>query len=112
MAAELDFTLSLVDKLTKPLKQAQSALTGFADKAEASFKRIGGGAIALWGVNKALMGMMRPAYDLQDALDDSVGSGFAAAVLDKLTKAANDFAIDYGRSSLEFVKNSTLIRRS
>ncbi|EDU7784901.1 TPA: phage tail tape measure protein [Salmonella enterica] len=112
MAAELDFTLSLVDKLTKPLKQAQSALTGFADKAEASFKRIGGGAIALWGVNKALMGMMRPAYDLQDALDDSVGSGFAAAGLEKLTKAANDFAIDYGRSSLEFVKNSTLIRRS
>ncbi|EAO8179404.1 phage tail tape measure protein [Salmonella enterica] len=112
MAAELDFTLSLVDKLTKPLKQAQSALTGFADKTEASFKRIGGGAIALWGVNKALMGMMRPAYDLQDALDDSVGSGFAAAGLNKLRKAANDFAIDYGRSSLEFVKNSTIIRRS
>ncbi|EIE5007037.1 phage tail tape measure protein [Salmonella enterica] len=112
MAAELDFTLSLVDKLTKPLKQVQSALTGFADKTEASFKRIGGGAIALWGVNKALMGMMRPAYDLQDALDDSVGSGFAAAGLNKLRKAANDFAIDYGRSSLDFVKNSTLIRRS
>ncbi|EEP1423073.1 phage tail tape measure protein [Salmonella enterica] len=112
MAAELDFTLSLVDKLTKPLKQAQSALTGFADKATADFKRIGGGALALWGVNKALMGMMRPAYDLQDALDDSVGSGYAAAGLDKLTKAANNFAIEYGRSSLEFVKNSTLIRRS
>ena len=112
MAAELDFTLSLVDKLTKPLKQAQSALTGFADKATADFKRIGGGALALWGVNKALMGIMRPAYDLQDALDDSVGSGYAAAGLDKLTKAANSFAIEYGRSSLEFVKNSTLIRRS
>ncbi|EBT6049375.1 phage tail tape measure protein [Salmonella enterica] len=112
MAAELDFTLSLVDKLTKPLKQAQSALTGFADKATADFKRIGGGALALWGVNKALMGMMRPAYDLQDALDDSVGSGYAAAGLDKLTKAANSFAIEYGRSSLDFVKNSTLIRRS
>ncbi|EJC3636981.1 phage tail tape measure protein [Salmonella enterica] len=111
MAAELDFTLSLVDRLTRPLKQAQAALTGFADKAEASFKRIGGGAIALWGVNKALMGILRPAYDLQDALDDSVGSGFAAAGLDKLTKAANDFSIEYGRSSLEFVKNSTLIRR-
>lgn len=112
MAAELDFTLSLVDKLTKPLKQAQSALTGFADKTEASFKRIGGGALALWGVNKALMGMMRPAYDLQDALDDSVGSGYAAAGLNKLTQAANSFAIEYGRSSLDFVKNSTLIRRS
>ncbi|EOF6138117.1 phage tail tape measure protein, partial [Salmonella enterica] len=90
----------------------QSAVTGFADKAEASFKRIGGGAVALWGVNKALMGMVRPAYDLQDALDDSVISGYAASGLDKLTRAANDFAIDYGRSSLEFVKNSTLIRRS
>lgn len=112
MAAELDFTLSLVDKLTKPLKQVQSALTGFADKATADFKRIGGGALALWGVNKALMGMMRPAYDLQDALDDSVGSGYAAAGLNKLTKAANAFAIEYGRSSLDFVKNSTLIRRS
>ncbi|END3473485.1 phage tail tape measure protein [Salmonella enterica] len=112
MAAELDFTLSLVDKLTNPLKQVQSALTGFADKATADFKRIGGGALALWGVNKALMGMMRPAYDLQDALDDSVGSGYAAAGLNKLTKAANDFAIEYGRSSLDFVKNSTLIRRS
>ncbi|EHL2774322.1 phage tail tape measure protein [Salmonella enterica subsp. enterica serovar Hvittingfoss] len=112
MAAELDFTLSLVDKLTKPLKQVQSALTGFADKATADFKRIGGGALSLWGVNKALMGMMRPAYDLQDALDDSVGSGYAAAGLNKLTKAANAFAIEYGRSSLDFVKNSTLIRRS
>lgn len=112
MAAELDFTLSLVDRLTRPLKQVKSAMTSFADKAEASFKRIGGGAVALWGVNKALMGIMRPAYDLQDALDDSVGSGFAAASLDKLTKAANDFSIEYGRSSLEFVKNSTLIRRS
>lgn len=112
MAAELDFTLSLVDKLTKPLKQAQSALTGFASKTEASFKRIGGGAIALWGVNKAIMGMLRPAYDMQDALDDLAGTGYAAASLNKITQAANDFAIDYGRSSLDFVKNTALIRRT
>ncbi|ECJ2221572.1 phage tail tape measure protein [Salmonella enterica] len=112
MAAELDFTLSLVDKLTKPLKQAQSALTGFASKTEASFKRIGGGAIALWGVNKAIMGMLRPAYDMQDALDDLAGTGYAAASLNKITQAANEFAIDYGRSSLDFVKNTALIRRT
>ncbi|ELG1576060.1 hypothetical protein RNY32_005224, partial [Salmonella enterica] len=54
MAAELDFTLSLVDKLTKPLKQAQSALTGFADKTEASFRRIGIGIAGLWGVGQGL----------------------------------------------------------
>lgn len=112
MAAELDFTLSLVDKLTKPLKQVQSALTGFASKTEASFKRIGGGAIALWGVNKAIMGMLRPAYDMQDALDDLAGTGYAAASLNKITQAANEFAIDYGRSSLDFVKNTALIRRT
>ncbi|HAG0017486.1 TPA: phage tail tape measure protein [Salmonella enterica] len=112
MAAELDFTLSLVDRLTKPLKQTQAALTGFADKTEAAFRRVGGGAIALWGVNKAVMGMLRPAYDLQDALDDLTGTGFEVSGLNKVTQAANDFAIEYGRSSLEFVKNTALVRRS
>ncbi|HAK3332763.1 TPA: phage tail tape measure protein [Salmonella enterica] len=112
MAAELDFTLSLVDRLTKPLKQTQAALTGFADKTEAAFRRVGGGAIALWGVNKAVMGMLRPAYDLQDALDDLTGTGFEVSGLNKITQAANDFAIEYGRSSLEFVKNTALVRRS
>ncbi|EMG7474545.1 TPA: hypothetical protein QA940_004031, partial [Shigella flexneri] len=58
MAAELDFTLSLVDKLTRPLKQAQSAVTGFADKATADFKRLGFGVAGLWGAAQGIKGLV------------------------------------------------------
>ncbi|EBK4297058.1 phage tail tape measure protein [Salmonella enterica] len=112
MAAELDFTVSLIDKLTRPLKQVQSALTGFADKTEASFKRIGGGALALWGVNKALMSTLKPAYEMQDALDDLSGIGVTQRALSSLSRTAEDFSIDYGRSALDFMKNSAMIRRT
>jgi hypothetical protein len=44
---QLDFTLSLIDKLTRPLKQAQASVTGFADKSKDAFKRIGVGALAM-----------------------------------------------------------------
>lgn len=38
---QLDFTLSLIDKLTRPLKQVQSSVTGFAEKSKAAFTQIG-----------------------------------------------------------------------
>jgi hypothetical protein len=41
---QLDFTLSLIDKLSRPLKQVQNNVTGFADKSKAAFMQIGGGA--------------------------------------------------------------------
>jgi hypothetical protein len=46
---QLDFTLSLIDKLSRPLKQVQNNVTGFADKSKAAFMQIGGGALALAG---------------------------------------------------------------
>ncbi|EJG4065453.1 hypothetical protein M9496_004828, partial [Salmonella enterica] len=46
---QLDFTLSLIDKLSRPLKQAQSSVTGFAEKSKAAFMQIGGGVLALAG---------------------------------------------------------------
>lgn len=41
---QLDFTLSLIDKLSRPLKQVQGNVTGFAEKSKAAFMQIGGGA--------------------------------------------------------------------
>ncbi|EAQ3182877.1 phage tail protein, partial [Salmonella enterica subsp. enterica serovar Urbana] len=88
MAAELDFTLSLVDKLTKPLKQAQSALTGFADKTEASFRRIGIGIAGLWGVGQGLKGMVNPARDMEAALAEVSSLDVSNKVLDQLRKTS------------------------
>jgi hypothetical protein len=46
---QLDFTLSLIDKLSRPLKQAQGNVTGFAEKSKEAFMQIGGGVLALAG---------------------------------------------------------------
>ncbi|EBB7650983.1 phage tail tape measure protein, partial [Salmonella enterica] len=106
MAAELDFTLSLVDKLTKPLKQAQSALTGFADKTEASFRRIGIGIAGLWGVGQGLKGMVNPARDMEAALAEVSSLDVSNKVLDQLRKTSQNFAIDYGKSASAFVRSA------
>ncbi|EKM3640631.1 phage tail tape measure protein [Salmonella enterica] len=106
MAAELDFTLSLVDKLTKPLKQAQSALTGFADKTEASFRRIGIGIAGLWGVGQGLKGMVNPARNMEAALAEVSSLDVSNKVLDQLRKTSQNFAIDYGESASAFVRSA------
>ncbi|ENY2751668.1 phage tail tape measure protein [Salmonella enterica] len=106
MAAELDFTLSLVDKLTKPLKQAQSALTGFADKAEASFKRIGFGVAGLWGAAQGLKGIVDPARDMEGALAEVSSLDVANKTLDQLRKTSQNFAVDYGESASAFVRSA------
>ncbi|EJX0511220.1 phage tail tape measure protein [Salmonella enterica] len=106
MAAELDFTLSLVDKLTKPLKQAQSAVTGFADKAEASFKRIGFGVAGLWGAAQGLKGIVDPARDMEGALAEVSSLDVANKTLDQLRKTSQNFAVDYGESASAFVRSA------
>lgn len=106
MAAELDFTLSLVDKLTKPLKQAQSALTGFADKTEASFKRIGFGVAGLWGVAQGIKGIVNPARDMEAALAEVSSLDVANKTLDQLRKTSQNFAVDYGESASAFVRSA------
>ncbi|MGU6933309.1 phage tail tape measure protein [Salmonella enterica subsp. enterica serovar Madelia] len=106
MAAELDFTLSLVDKLTKPLKQAQSAVTGFTDKAEASFKRIGFGVAGLWGAAQGLKGIVDPARDMEGALAEVSSLDVANKTLDQLRKTSQNFAVDYGESASAFVRSA------
>ncbi|HAK1938309.1 TPA: phage tail tape measure protein [Salmonella enterica] len=106
MAAELDFTLSLVDKLTKPLKQAKSAVTGFADKAEADFKRLGVGVAGLWGVAQGLKGMVNPARDMEAALAEVSSLDVANKTLDQLRKTSQNFAVDYGESASAFVRSA------
>ncbi|HAT1683845.1 TPA: phage tail tape measure protein [Klebsiella oxytoca] len=106
MAAELDFTLSLVDRLTRPLKQAQSSLTGFADRTEASFKRIGLGVAGLWGVGQGLKGMLGPAIDMEAALAEVSSLNVANDTLDQLRKTSQNFAIDYGESASAFVRSA------
>ncbi|KAB0855656.1 phage tail tape measure protein [Cronobacter sakazakii] len=103
---QLDFTLSLIDKLTRPLKQAQNSVTGFADKSKEAFKRIGVGGLAMWGVAETVKGALGPAIEMYDALNEASARGVDSTALKTVQRDAMRFSMTYGASAVEFV-NST-----
>ncbi|EJY8355124.1 phage tail tape measure protein, partial [Cronobacter sakazakii] len=94
------------DKLTRPLKQAQNSVTGFADKSKEAFKRIGGGALAMWGVAETVKGALSPAIEMYDALNEASARGVDSTALKTVQRDAMRFSMAYGASAVEFV-NST-----
>ncbi|TKU15045.1 phage tail tape measure protein [Citrobacter sp. wls827] len=106
---QLDFTLSLIDKLTRPLKQAQSSVTGFAEKSKAAFSQIGGGAVALIGTGMAIKGALSPAIEMYDALNDAAAKGIDDKALKTVQRDALRFSTTYGASAVEFVKSTESI---
>lgn len=109
---QLDFTLSLIDKLSRPLKQAQGNVTGFAEKSKAAFMQIGGGAVALAGVGMAIKGALSPAIEMYDALNDAAAKGIDDSALKTVQRDALRFSTTYGASAVEFVKSTENINAS
>ncbi|SUX71947.1 phage tail tape measure protein, TP901 family, core region [Citrobacter freundii] len=106
---QLDFTLSLIDKLTRPLKQVQSSVTGFAEKSKAAFTQIGGGALALAGTGMAIKGALSPAIEMYDALNDAAAKGIDDQALKAVQRDALRFSMTYGASAVEFVQSTESI---
>ena len=104
--SHLDFTLSLIDKLTRPLKTAQSSLSGFAEKSQASFTKIGIGAAAVWGVAQSIAGVVGPAYEMNAALNEVGSKGVAGDALKKLSSEALKFSMRYGKGAVDVVNSS------
>ncbi|EHD3204644.1 TPA_asm: phage tail tape measure protein [Salmonella enterica subsp. houtenae] len=109
---QLDFTLSLIDKLTRPLKQVQSSVTGFAEKSKAAFTQIGGGALALAGTGMAIKGALSPAIEMYDTLNDAAAKGIDDQALKAVQRDALRFSMTYGASAVEFVKSTENINAS
>lgn len=106
---QLDFTLSLIDKLTRPLKQVQSSVTGFAEKSKAAFTQIGGGALGLAGTGMAIKGALSPAIEMYDALNDAAAKGIDDQALKAVQRDALRFSMTYGASAVEFVQSTESI---
>ncbi|HBJ2514704.1 TPA: phage tail tape measure protein [Salmonella enterica] len=106
---QLDFTLSLIDKLSRPLKQAQSSVTGFAEKSKAAFMQIGGGVLALAGTGMAIRGVLSPAIEMYDALNDAASKGIDDQALKAVQRDALRFSTTYGASAVEFVQSTESI---
>lgn len=108
--SHLDFTLSLIDKLTRPLKTAQSSLSGFAEKSQASFTKIGIGAASIWAVVRSIQGVTGPAYEMNAALSEVGAKGVAEDTLNKLSSSALRFSMRYGKSAVDVVNSSYAIK--
>ncbi|EBF0276058.1 phage tail tape measure protein [Salmonella enterica] len=106
---QLDFTLSLIDKLSRPLKQAQSSVTGFAEKSKAAFMQTGGGVLALAGTGMAIRGALSPAIEMYDALNDAASKGIDDQALKAVQRDALRFSTTYGASAVEFVQSTESI---
>lgn len=106
---QLDFTLSLIDKLSRPLKQAQSSVTGFAEKSKVAFMQIGGGVMALAGTGMAIRGALSPAIEMYDALNDAASKGIDDQALKAVQRDALRFSTTYGASAVEFVQSTESI---
>lgn len=104
--ADLDFTLSLIDNITRPLRQVQSSVSGFAQESAAAFGKVAIGAAALWGVGASITAALDPAIQMFDAMQEASARGISDDALAKVTDDALKFSVRYGESAVEFVKSS------
>ena len=102
----LDFTISLIDRLTRPLRDAQNSVTSFADQSKEALTRIGVGVAGLWGVGVAIKGALSPAIEMYEALNEATARDISSKPLEAVRKDAMLFSTTYGTSAVEFV-NST-----
>lgn len=106
----LDFTLSMIDKITRPLKQVQSTVKGFADHSQAAFGKIAVGGAALFGVVQGIKGALGPAADFAGALNEASAKGVSDSALQKMSTDALKFSMQYGRSAVDVVRSSADVR--
>ncbi|WP_408517553.1 phage tail tape measure protein [Salmonella enterica] len=95
--------------MSRPLKQAQSSVTGFAEKSKAAFMQIGGGVLALAGTGMAIRGALSPAIEMYDALNDAASKGIDDQALKAVQRDALRFSTTYGASAVEFVQSTESI---
>ena len=108
MSSSLDFTIKLIDRVTSPLKKVQSQFKSFNATAARSFKKIGGGGLALYATAKSITALISPAEEMDRALKRASIGGVSS--IDELRIAAKKFSADYGTSALDFVNSASSIK--
>ncbi|MBD1229679.1 hypothetical protein, partial [Xenorhabdus griffiniae] len=64
MSGQLDFTLSLIDKITQPLAKAQAAVSGFAQSSHGAFEKLAVGGAGLAASFWSIKGFLDPAIEM------------------------------------------------
>ncbi|EUC93974.1 phage tail tape measure protein [Providencia alcalifaciens] len=109
---ELDFTLSLIDNITRPIRQVQSTVSTFANKSQMAFGNIAVGGAGLAGTFWSIKNLLDPAIEMNDTMMSASLQGINDGVMDKIAKDALKFASQYGKSSIDFVNSTTAISKA
>ncbi|MEX6148039.1 phage tail tape measure protein [Providencia hangzhouensis] len=110
--SELDFTLSLIDNITKPIRQVQSAVSNFARDSQVAFGKIAVGGAGLAGAFWSIKSILDPAIEMNDAMMTASLQGIDDGIMSKVSKDALMFAARYGKSSIDFVNSTTAISKA
>ncbi|MEY0766939.1 phage tail tape measure protein [Providencia huaxiensis] len=110
--SELDFTLSLIDNITKPIRQVQSAVSNFARDSQVAFAKIAVGGAGLAGAFWSIKSILDPAIEMNDAMMSASLQGIDDGIMSKVSKDALKFASQYGKSSIDFVNSTTAISKA
>lgn len=110
--SELDFTLSLIDNITKPIRQVQSAVSSFARDSQVAFGKIAVGGAGLAGAFWSIKNILDPAIEMNDAMMTASLQGIDDGVMANVAKDALKFSAQYGKSSIDFVKSTTAISKA
>ncbi|TNH44436.1 phage tail tape measure protein [Photorhabdus luminescens] len=108
---QLDFTLSLIDKLTQPLASAKAAVSGFAKVSQTAFEKIAVGGAGLAGTFWSIKRVLDPAIQWDDAMTEASLQGVDSGVMAKVAADAMKFSSLYGKSSIEFVQSTVEISK-
>ncbi|WP_237387258.1 phage tail tape measure protein [Xenorhabdus sp. Sc-CR9] len=112
MSNELDFTLSLIDKITQPLASVKASVAGFAEASQGAFGKLAIGGAGLAASFWSIKGFLDPAIEMEDALQTASLQGIDSNVMDKVAKEAMTFSSRYGKSSTEFVQSASTISKA
>ncbi|CDL87201.1 phage tail tape measure protein [Xenorhabdus cabanillasii] len=112
MSNELDFTLSLIDKITKPLASVKASVSGFAEASQDAFGKLAIGGAGLAASFWSIKSFLDPAIEMEEALQTASLQGIDSNVMDKVAKDAMTFSSRYGKSSIEFVQSASTISKA
>ncbi|TXX57045.1 phage tail tape measure protein [Vibrio cholerae] len=110
MDEKLMMVIGLVDQITKPLQGITNKINGAMDTAKSGMQDMVTGGAGLVATGFAIVEALSPAVEMNRALGDVKALGVIEEDLESLKYAAYEFSDAYGRSALEFINNSALMK--
>ena len=103
---QLMFTVGLIDQITKPIAKISQQFNGLSNNYQQGTMKMASGVAGVAAAGYALNNAMQPAIEMDRALGEVKSLGVRDSALKQLANTSYDFALKYGKSSIDFIKSS------